>query len=111
MDNGCIKIGNIMTPAPADVIRKLASILDQHSIFYVVDVVGFNQPPDHEACMASVHPGQSETAAKQQGDFCLKTCRLIVPDLYALNFMSLFHLDSDEADFLGALIYGEHRKS
>ena len=72
MDNGCIAIGNIMTPASADVIRKLASILDQHSIFYVVDGVGFNQPPDHEACMASVHPGRTETAVRPHRNFCLK---------------------------------------
>ena len=107
MDNGCIAIGNIMTPASADAIRKLASILDQHAIFYVVDGVGFNQPP----CMTSIHPGQTETADRPHGNFGLKTCRLSVPDLYALNFMSLFHLDSDEADFLSTLVYGENRNS
>ena len=108
MDNGCIEIGNIMTPACSEVIRRLTSILDQHAIFYVVDGVGFNQSPDQAACMTSVRPGMNETAAKPHGNLCLKTCRLIVPDLYELNFMSLLHLDSDEADFLATLVYGEH---
>ncbi|MBW2480422.1 MAG: hypothetical protein JRF38_10570 [Deltaproteobacteria bacterium] len=111
MDNGCIEIGNIMTPASAEVIRKLTFILDQHAIFYVVDGVGFNQPPDRAAGMASIHPGRAGTAVRSQGNFFPKTCRLMVPDLYALNFMSLLCLDSDEADFLSTLIYGEHRES
>ena len=33
---------------------------------------------------------------------------LIVPDLYKLNFMSIVYLDSEEADFLSTLIYGEN---
>ena len=54
---------------------------------------------------------RTETDDRPQGNFYLKTCRLIVPDLYELDFMSLLCLDSDEADFLSTLIYGEHRES
>ena len=43
--------------------------------------------------------------------FYLKTRGLIVPDLYELNFMSLINFNSDEADFLSTLIYGEHREN
>ena len=111
MDMGCIEIGNIMTQTSAEVIRKLTFILDQHAIFYIFDGVGFNQPPDRAAGMASIPPGRAGTAARPQGNFYPQTCRLIVPDLYALNFMSLLHLDSDEADFLSTLVYGKHRES
>ena len=111
MDNGCIEIGNIMTQAPLEVIRKLKSILDQHGIFHISDGVEFNKTSDQAACNTLIHPDQIGAADKPQGNFYLQICRLIVPDLYALNFMSLINLNSDEADFLAALIYGEHLAS
>ena len=108
MGMGCIEIDNIMTQASSEDIIKLKSILDQHCIFHISDGVGHNKPPDQTACSVFIHPDQIDAVDKPQGSFHMQTCRLIVPDLYALNFMSLVNLDSDEADFIAALIYGEH---
>lgn len=55
--------------------------------------------------MTPLRPGHAKATDKLQGNFYLKTYRLIAPDLYALNYMSLINLDADEADSLGMLIY------
>ena len=111
MDNSRIEIGNTITTASAEEIRKLTSILDQHAIFYVCDGIGFNRPSGQAACKTYIHPGRVATADKPQNNIYLKTRGLIVPDLYELNFMSFINFDSDEADFLSTLIYGEHREN
>ncbi|CAB1075308.1 hypothetical protein JY97_04210 [Alkalispirochaeta odontotermitis] len=111
MDNGRIEIGNTITQASAEDIIKLTSILDQYAIYYICDGVGFNKPPNQVDCVTSFHPGRAATAAKPSDYFYLKTNRLIVPDLYQLNFIDLILLDSEEADFLSTLIYGKHAES
>ncbi len=117
MDNGCIKIGNINTSASTEVIGKLKTILDQHAIFHVVDGVMFYDSPKKAARTREIHRGRVREANKTQGDFCRNKLHqsdsdryreLIVPDLYELDFMSLTDLDSEEADFLSILIYGEN---
>lgn len=117
MDNGSIKIGNINTSASTEVIGKLKTILDQHAIFHVVDGVMFYDSPKKAARTREIHRGRVREANKTQGDFCRNKLHqsdsdryreLIVPDLYELDFMSLTDLDSEEADFLSILIYGEN---
>jgi len=117
MDNGCIKIGNINTSVSTEVIRKLKTILDQHAIFHIVDGVMFYDSPKKAVRTREMHRGRVREANKAQDDFCrnklhqsnsYKYRELIVPDLYELDFMSLTDLDSEEADFLSTLIYGEN---
>ena len=117
MDNGYIKIGNINTSASTEVIRKLKTILDQHAIFHIVDGVMFYDSPKKAARTREIHRGRVREANKTQNDFCRNKLHqsdydryreLIVPDLYELDFMSLTDLDSEEADFLSTLIYGEN---
>lgn len=111
MDAGRIEIGDTISQASEEVIIKLTSILDQHAIFYVRDGIGFNGPSGQAVCKTYIHRGRVATAEKPQNNFYLKTRRLIVPDLYELNFMSFINFDSDEADFLSTLIYGEHHEN
>ena len=108
MDKGCIEIGNINTPASAGVIRKLKSILDLHAIFHIIDGVVFYDPHKKAARMKAIHHGQVRDFSKAQNDLHIKYRELIVPDLYKFNFMSIVYLDSEEADFLSTLIYGEN---
>ena len=117
MDNGCIKIGSINTSASTEVIRKLKTILDQHAIFHIVDGVMFYDSPKKAARTREIYRGRVREANKTQDDFCRNKMHqsdsdkyrdLIVPDLYELDFMSLIDLDSEEADFLSILIYGEN---
>ena len=107
MDNGCIVIGNIITRASAEVIGKLKSILDRHGIYHIIDGVMFYDPQRKAARMQAIHQGRATTADKPQSNFYLKTRGLIVPDLYELNYMSLMDFNSEEADFLSTLIFGE----
>ena len=111
MDKGCIEIGNIITRASAEVIGKLRSILDRHAIFYVCDGIEFNPPSGQAVCKTYIHRGRFATADNQQDNIYLKTRGLIVPDFYELNFMSFINFNSDEADFVSTLIYGEHREN
>jgi len=111
MDNGCIEIGNINTRASTDVIRKLKSILDLHSIFHIIDGVMYCYPHKKAARMKAIHHGQVGDFNKAQNNLHMKYRELIVPDLYSLNFMSIVYLDSEEADFLSTLIYGENGQS
>jgi hypothetical protein len=117
MGNGFIQIGNVMTQASQDVISKLKSILDQHGIFYIVDGVLFNPPHANGTSWEVSLKGGTKEVDHLQNDLSPDAQFLIdlenyqefiVPDLYALNFMSLINLDSDEADFLSTLVYGEH---
>ena len=117
MDNGCIKIGNINTSASTEVIRKLKTILDQHAIFHIVDGVMFYDSTKKAARTREIHRGRVREANKTRDVFCRnkqhkkdsdKYRELIVPDLYELDFMSIIDLDSEEADFLSILIYGEN---
>ena len=107
MDMGTIEIGNINTQASAKVIRKLKSILDQHTIFHIMDGVVFNQPHKQESRMNTFHPDRVREINKIQDDFRVVYRELVVPDLYILNYISLANFDSEEADFLVILIYGE----
>ncbi len=107
MDKGFIEIGNINTPASAGVIRKLKSILDQHVIFHIVDGVMFYDPHQKPARIKAVHQNRVKDVNHTQDDFHHQYRELIVPDLYELNYMSLIDFDSEEADFLSTLIYGE----
>jgi hypothetical protein len=115
MDNGCIEIGNINTKASTEAIRKLKSILDQNGIFHIIDGVMFDRPHAKRVRMKEFHPGRVREANKTKGKFrrrkmhhsdLYKYQKLIVPDLYELNFMSLLCFDSEEADFLSTLVYG-----
>ena len=107
MDNGCIEIGNINTRASTEVIRKMKSILDEHGIFHIIDGVMFNQPHKQGSRMNAFHPTRVREINKIQDDFCVEYRELVVPDLYKLNYLSLANFDSEEADFLAILIYGE----
>jgi len=108
MDKGFIEIGNINTQVTSDVIRKLKSILDQHGIFHIIDGVIFFHPHAKAARIKEIHPDRVRETNQTKGDFHLRYQELIVPDLYELNYMSLIYLDSEEADFLSTLIYGEN---
>ena len=108
MDNGCIEIGNINTQASAEAIRKLKSILDQHGIFHIIDGVMFNHPDKQVAQLQAIDPGRTREVSKKRDELKQQYRELIVPDLYNLNFMSIFSFDSKEADFLSFLIYGEN---
>ena len=108
MDKGSIEIGKINTQASVDVIRRLKSILDQHSIFHIVDGVVFYDPHQQAARMKPIHQGRGGEVNTTNDDFRIKYRELTVPDLYNLDFMSIVYLDSEEADFLSTLIYGEN---
>ena len=108
MDNGCIEIGNINTNASSEVIRKLKSIFDQHAIFHIVDGVMFYGSHQKAARTRETNRGRVREVHNAQDDFQNKFRELIVPDLYELDFMSLIDFDSEEADFLSTLIYGEN---
>jgi len=107
MDNGSIEIGNINTQASTGAIRKLKSILDQHGIFHIIDGVIFYDSHKKAARTQKNHRGRVGEVNNLQDDFQNKFQELIVPDLYELDFMSLIDFDSEEADFLSTLIYGE----
>lgn len=120
MDNGFIEIGSIMTRASTEVVSRLKSILDGHGIFYIADGVEFNRGirnggSKQKTIRSRVNEASHTQNESRPGEQLLvdleKYRELIVPDLYALNFMSLIDLDSEEADFLATLIYGEHRES
>ncbi len=108
MDNGCIEIGNINTNASTEVIRKLKTILDRHAIFHIVDGVMFYDSHQKAARTREIHRGRVREVNNPQGDFQNKFRELIVPDLYELDFMSLIDFDSEEAEFLSTIIYGEN---
>lgn len=107
MDNGSIEIGNINTKASAGAIRKLKAILDQHGIFHIIDGVMFFHPQEKTARMPEFHRGRTREADRTKDDFHGQYRELIVPDLYELDFMSLIDFDSEEAEFLATLVYGE----
>jgi hypothetical protein len=107
MYNGCIEIDNINTQASTEVIRKLKSILDQHTIFHIIDGVVLNQPHKQGSRMNTFHPDRVREISKIHDDFRLVYRELVVPDLYRLNYMSLAYFDSEEVDFLAILICGE----
>lgn len=108
MDNGRIEIGSINTKASTEAIRKLKSILDQHGIFHIIDGVMFFHPHEKAARMQEIHQGRVREVHNAQDNFQNKFRELIVPDLYGLDFMSLIDFDSEEADFVSTLIYGEN---
>jgi len=108
MDNGSIEIGNINTQASTGAIKKLKSIRDQHAIFHIVDGAMFYDPHQKAARLHEINRGRFREANNRQDDFQNKFRELIVPDLYELDFMSLIDFDSEEADFLSTLIYGEN---
>ena len=103
-----IEIGNINTKASAEAIRKLKSILDQHAIFHIIDGVIFFPPQENAARMQEFHRGRARECKRAKDDFHRQYRELIVPDLYELNFMSLIYFDSEEAEFLATLVYGEN---
>ena len=114
MDNGFIEIGNIMTRASSEVINKLKSILDQHGIYHISDGDTFYSPHRNGASGKAILQGRFKEGIYSQNDLCRnkrsptnleKYQTLIVPDLYALNFISLIFLDPEEAKFLATLIY------
>ena len=107
MGNGCIKIGNIITQVSAEDIGRLKSILDQYAIFHIIDGVMFYLPQQQTNLMNASHPDRVREINKTQDNFPVEYRKLVVPDLYKLNYMSLADFDSEEADFLAVLIYGE----
>ena len=108
MDSGFIEIGNINTKASTEAIIKLKSILDQHAIFHIIDGVRFFHPQENAARMQEFHRGRARECKRAKDDVHRQYRELIVPDLYELDFMSLLYFDSEEAEFLATLVYGEN---
>jgi len=117
MDYGLIEIGGIATKASTDDIKKLKSILDRHRIHHIVDGVTFFQPYAETARSGAIHrsrAGKVDTSAdhshkcKNHHNNDFKFRELIVPDLYKLDYMNLIFFDSEEADFLAAIVYDSH---
>ena len=117
MDYGLVEIGNIATKASTDDIRRLKSILDRHCIYHIVDGVTYFHPhakavrlkENHQDRVGKVDTTQDRMRKRKndQSDH-LKFRKLIAPDLYKLNYMSLIFLDSEEADFLATFVYKDH---
>ena len=117
MDYGIIEIGDIATKASADDIRKLKSILDRHRIYHIVDGVTFFHPctkavrlkENHQDRVGKVDPTADRSRRrKNHHNDNFKFRKLIVPDLYKLDYMSLIFFDSEEADFLVTIVYDSH---
>jgi hypothetical protein len=115
MDNGCIEIGNINTRTSTEAIGKLKSILDRHAIFHILDGDMFFDPHEKATQKKEINQGRAREVNKTKSNFCRnnmyqsdpeKYRKLIVPDLYELNYLSLIYFDPEEADFLSTLIYG-----
>ena len=114
-DSVTLKIGNVTSRATCDDARKLKSILDEHRIFHIVDGSVFYSSSERFLFRNQIHKVSCWKAAngestswkgwfnQRKGSDCRK---LIVPDLYKINFLSLIFLDTEEAEFLGDLIYG-----
>jgi hypothetical protein len=117
MDYGHVKIGDIATKASTDDIRKLQSILDRHRIYHIVDGVTFFHPhvkavpfkENYQERVGKADTNQDGLRKRKidQSDH-LKFRKLIVPDLYKLDYMSLIFFDSEEADFLATFVYKGH---
>jgi hypothetical protein len=117
MDCGLIKIGDIATKVSTDDIIRLKSILDRHRIYHIVDGVTFFHPhvkavrlkENHQERVGKVDTNQDGLRKRKndQSDH-LKYRKLIAPDLYKLNYMSLIFFDSEEADFLATFVYKNH---
>jgi hypothetical protein len=114
MDCGLIKIGDIATKASTDDIRRLKSILDRHRIYHIVDGVTFYNPhakaaplkENNQDRLGKVDPTEDRSRKrKSHHNDNLKFRKLIVPNLYKLNYMSLIFFDSEEADFLATFVY------
>jgi hypothetical protein len=117
MDYGLIEIGDIAKKASTDDLRKLKSILDRHRIYHIVDGVTFFHPHAKAARLKEIQQdrvGKVDTSEdrlrKAKNHHCdhSKFRELIVPDLYKLDYMNLIFFDSEEADFLAAIVYDGH---
>jgi len=117
MDYGLIEIGDIAMKASTDDIRKLKSILDRHHIYHIVDGVTFFNPCAKAVRLKENHESRSEEVdtsedrlhkRKKHHSDPSKFRELIVPDLYKLDYINLIFFDSEEADFLAAIVYGSH---
>jgi hypothetical protein len=114
-DSVTLKIGNVTSRATCDDVRKLKSILDEHRIFHIIDGSVFYNSSERFLFPNQIHEIRIWKAAnggsvsckgrinQRKGSDCRK---LIVPYLYKINFLSLIFLDTEEAEFLGDLIYG-----
>ena len=117
MDYGLIEIGDIATKASTDDIRKLKSILDRYRIYHIADGVTFFAPQAKAARMKENHPvriGKVDTTEdrlrkrKKHHNDHFNFRKLIVPDLYKLDYLNLIFFDSEEADFLATIVYDGH---
>ena len=117
MDYGLIEIGDIAMKASTDDIRKLKSILDRHHIYHIVDGVTFFHPCAKAVRLKENHESRSEEVdtsedrlhkRKKHHSDPSKFRELIVPDLYKLDYINLIFFDSEEADFLAAIVYDSH---
>ena len=116
-DYGLIEIGDIATKASTDDIRKLKSILDRHHIYHIVDGVTFFHPgtkavrlkENDESRSGKVDTSEDHLRKhKNHHSDHSKFRELIVPDLYKLDYMNLIFFESEEADFLAAIVYDSH---